>query len=1196
MTRTWRRMPGRRTTAALLVAAVAATGVTYAGLRLDDPDPPGTASKAQPKRSAAVLTEAAALRRAARTGKSVEVVPARTERSTTWARADGKLAMDLYATPVRAKSGGGWKPVDTTLRRTGRGWEPKVTSGRVVFSAGSRTDSDGSRTDSGGGSRTDSSGSRADSGERKPSPDRASRDEIRRVSLLPGAAPGGRAATTTEPASPLVTLHVGAHSIQLTWPGPVPAPIIDGPRALYPEIFPGADLVLTADNGGFAQLLVLKNRAAAANPRVQQLAYGISSPDLTFRLDPATGVLGAENADGEPVAYSPTPLMWDNKGAPAVTDGTVGSGNQPTEPESPDPVDTGTPEPEPSTGPTEEERVESDEQADPSPEALPTATDGPAPIRPEEPLPSAPGEPTPGPTHGGPAATLNLPALDGPSPDSQGELVTADLSDGQWTLTPDQDFLNNPETVYPVFIDPSVKEDMQNWTTAYNRHPKATFYNGRGFNKYGTHEARVGFESDTWGTSRSFFNFSFDKKLEGTKIESAKLTMLATYSWSCSPRSMSVHHTGPINSRTNWKNAPKLHDKNKLTTKKFALGYSSGCRDDFVTFDVRKAAQKQADKGEDGMTLGLRARDEDAQYAWKKFRANGEYPPKVTIVFNRKPNPPTKLDLHPDSECTTKAPYARMGSDDLSFSATASDPDGNIDFMDFDLWPTGKWDTAGDLLGATGKVNADSGQGTSVWEQTPRFPTSRLTNGTTYSWRVKGVDDANSSSRHAPVKTPCRFVLDLSAPKAPDVESDDYPNADEERDGFGSEAEDSNWSKKKFGSTGTFKLRARNKDVKRFEYGYNSASYTGSISPPRKDGVTSTVDWLTLPAQRPPTAGPNVLYVRTVDDADNVSQPTLYFFYVTPRDQADAPGDFTGDDLPDMMVVTKEGNLALYPSQSDKELNKGTGDLDYSMAGAYRANPDKDPNPAADTKAPFVAPKGGHFARALITHRGDIYGADGLQDLVVRVEDRLWIYPGDGYGAVNVDKRREILLPENAPSPKSFSQIIAAGDMTGDGRGDFVVRAGDELWALTGYHGGAIDEARRLAASAAWLERDLVSVQDITGDGEADIVYRTDASHRLLLRKGKAASGGGTDLDSLASEAASLGGLDIEYGASGWSRASIPFLMGVPDADGDAIPDVWTVRSDGSVRFYSGGRTVLAGSGKEVVAPAAHWKTRQAIG
>ncbi len=49
---------------------------------------------------------------------------------------------------------------------------------------------------------------------------------------------------------------------------------------------------------------------------------------------------------------------------------------------------------------------------------------------------------------------------------------------------------------------------------------------------------------------------------------------------------------------------------------------------------------------------------------------------------------------------------------------------------------------------------------------------------------------------------------------------------------------------------------------------------------------------------------------------------------------------------------------------------------------------------------------------------------------------------------------------------------------------------------------------------------------DVSGDGAADMVYRTDSSGRLLLRKGIAASGGGTDLNSLASAANSSGKAD----------------------------------------------------------------------
>ncbi|GAQ60864.1 hypothetical protein SsS58_01206 [Streptomyces scabiei] len=182
-----------------------------------------------------------------------------------------------------------------------------------------------------------------------------------------------------------------------------------------------------------------------------------------------------------------------------------------------------------------------------------------------------------------------------------------------------------------------------------------------------------------------------------------------------------------------------------------------------------------------------------------------------------------------------------------------------------------------------------------------------------------------------------------------------------------------------------------------------------------------------------------------------------------------------------------------------------------------------------------------------------------------------------------------------APSPASLTQIVSTGDATGDGRTDFFATAGDELWALTGYHGATVDQAIRLSASA-WTERDIVTVLDITGDGVTDMVYRTDVHSQLMLRKGKAASGGGTDLDSLSSGADASGGTDLEYGSADWSVANVPLLIGTPDANGDGIPDIWVVRADGSVRFHAGGKIVLIGSGTEIIAPASYWKTRIAIG
>ncbi|MGW5779835.1 FG-GAP-like repeat-containing protein [Streptomyces sp. NPDC003863] len=1163
MRQTWQRPATRRVSAVVIAAALAAGGITYASFYATSSDNASTAPEAGRggRNAPGTVSEASAASLARRTGKPVEVTELRTIRSTTWARPDGLMTKKLYASPIWAKVGQGWKAIDTTLHRTDKGWAPAATNTRLVFSGGDKA-------------------GRAE---------RASRAQVSRISLVKGYK-----TAAADTGSPLVTLTVGGtaeipalHDIQLTWPGPVPAPIIDGSRALYPEIFPGADLVLTAEDDGFAQLLVLKNRQAAADPHVAQLSYGLSSPTLTFHLDEASGIVGAEDEDGQEVALSPTPLMWDSSGKPAVTDGELGASSQPTASESVEPVSTSS-APEPSASATEDL---ADDNVDPEAEVLPSATDEPAPTLTDAPLPTAPVEPTPEPSQTGSAATLSLPLLNGPSPESRGDVVESDLGEGTWLLTPNLDFLNDPATVYPVFIDPTVKKHTQDWTTAYSRYQTATFFNGKDFNKGGTHEARVGFESDTWGTSRSYFNIAFDKNLQGARIQKATLRLLETYSWSCSARSMSVHLTGPIDARTNWKNAPVLSDANLAASpRSFAHGYKTGCKDAYETFDVKAAAQKTADKGKSLITFGMRARDEKSQFAWKKFTADGDNAPVLELTYNRPPTNPTSHDLGPDFRCTTTPPYVKVGSSSITFTARSTDKDGNLASLNFALWPTNQWATTGNMLKSTGTVSV--GADTSDAKRTTSaFSTSGLTNNVTYSWNVRAIDAAGTSSANTP-KVPCRFIFDSSAPRPPRVSSTDFPDADgiDNDNSFGNAPEDSIWSKKKFGTAGSFTVQALETDVIRYEYGFNANSYPYSLA---RTAGTSTSVTATLANTKPPAAGPNVLYVRTVDGASHVSEPTKYFFYVTPRDQADAPGDFTGDKLPDMLTITAGGNLRLYPSQADKDL-KPTGDIDYSMSGAYRENPAKDPN-GGDKEETFIGPLSGYFGGALITHNGDFYGGDGLQDIVAGVGGKWWVYPGDGYGAVNITKRREILLPPNAPVPSTFvyTQILATGDVTGDGLPDLFATAGDQLWAFTGYNGASFSEARMLT-SAPWATRDLVSVADFGGDGVPDLLFRTEETGRgLLLRHGKPGPNGGVDLTSLATGANSKTGQDEVYGTGGWNKASMPMLMGTPSANGDTIPDIWAAASDGKLYFYPGGPDA---HGTRFMASDVGWTTNRAIG
>ncbi len=121
-------------------------------------------------------------------------------------------------------------------------------------------------------------------------------------------------------------------------------------------------------------------------------------------------------------------------------------------------------------------------------------------------------------------------------------------------------------------------------------------------------------------------------------------------------------------------------------------------------------------------------------------------------------------------------------------------------------------------------------------------------------------------------------------------------------------------------------------------------------------------------------------------------------------------------------------------------------------------------------------------------------------------------------------------------------------------------------------------------------------VQDVNGDGAADLVFRDDSTQKLQIRLGKKASSGGTDLNSLAVAANSVTGVDDPYTGTGWTTSAVPFVIGTPDANGDGIPDVWAVRSDGSVRFYAGGKTTMPGSGTTMITANDAWKKRIAVG
>ncbi|NJP97753.1 LamG domain-containing protein, partial [Nonomuraea sp. FMUSA5-5] len=206
--------------------------------------------------------------KAAHLGVPVEVAALRGESSDVFVTPDGQLEAREYLRPIRTRLSGTWQPIDTTLAATGDGMvAPKAATVGLGFS--------------GGGDK------------------------------------------------PLVELSQAGRRLALSWPDPLPQPRLEGDTATYPDVLPGVDLRMTAQEDGYSQILVVKSAAAAADARLAGLRLGMAADGMTVKETATGGLSVTDNGSGGTVFEAAQPLMWDSSAGPAKTprtDGQPGAG------------------------------------------------------------------------------------------------------------------------------------------------------------------------------------------------------------------------------------------------------------------------------------------------------------------------------------------------------------------------------------------------------------------------------------------------------------------------------------------------------------------------------------------------------------------------------------------------------------------------------------------------------------------------------------------------------------------------------------------------------------------------------------------------------------------------------------------------------------------------------------------------------
>ncbi|MBT2479442.1 LamG-like jellyroll fold domain-containing protein [Streptomyces sp. ISL-94] len=586
------RPASRPVAAAGLVAlalSITSVGVAPSATAVDKPSAPTAQTPPERPTTERERAEDAALAEAKRTGKSVPVQVATTETDTVVANPDGTLGLTRSVAPLRTKPDGNWVDLDATLVKAADGaLRPKATVSGLTLS--------------GGGT------------------------------------------------APLATLDQDGKQLVLTWPEPLPLPVLEGDSALYREVIPGIDLKVTADvSGGISQILVVKSAEAAKHPKLTKLTMGLKGEGVSVSAD-GNGNLKAADGSGRTVFQAPTPTMWD------------------------------------STAPVQAPLAKSSGTSFSKTALTQSGTDG--------------------------EAARSASDSTGPADSAKVTRLQADLGKDSLALTPDKAFLTDPATAYPVFIDPAwqpTNRGTQHWAWVQEAYPTTVSYDDYG----DTYDPGVGYQRWRTRTGLERYYVQLDTSdLRDKAIK--KASFFATQSYAAdagcgNTYNVDLHSTEPLLSDITWNTQPRDWEVLRTTSLNSAGG--PGCPGSTTRgeWDVRDHLAANEWRG--SITYALFASNESkssSNTSFKRFTRDKNNLPFLYIEYNRAPYDPWELGTFPVPQNPNGNGCGWVGATNyagLSIGAWIGDPDGQPNDAIFDVVDT----ASGAVAYSSGWIGAASG-------------------------------------------------------------------------------------------------------------------------------------------------------------------------------------------------------------------------------------------------------------------------------------------------------------------------------------------------------------------------------------------------------------------------------------------------------------------------------------------------------
>jgi RHS repeat-associated protein len=613
-----------------------------------------------------------------------------------------------------------------------------------------------------------------------------------------------RLAQITDPATGITTA--------VHWDGDLPDPELSGRRATYREVEPGVDLVVEATSTGMQEFFVVAERPDPTETLTFPLTVTADGAALEATDDGAITVVG----DGEVVASAPAPMMWDaasdlGRAFPITQD-------RPAEDEDA-----------PRLSPMPAWVLSPDHGASVDDAGSATRADADA----EDASVTAPvGD------------TSIDPLAD--AVEVERTVTLPDATTAQVALAPQDDFLQDPATEYPVVVDPDVN---LNW--GFDTYVLKGYSN----NRSEEYELRAGTYNGGTNVARSYIHFPMGQ-FAGRSVSSARIELFNFYSWSCQARNWQVWNVYAASTGSTWANQPGW--ATHYATSSETHGYSGSCPGGWSNANITGFAQMWAASNETEGHVGIKAESETDNYGWKRFYSsnNGAYIPSIWVTYNSTPNTPTGLKISNTPNGAVSGAWT--GTKTPTLSATVSDPDGGLVHGNFTLT---RYDT-GQVVYTGSQNNLPSGSVASV-------TTPTLVENGVYYFTVRTSDNIVES----PPTAGFWFRVDTIAPLAPTVTSTDYPN-------------DGTWHKAE-NQAGAFTIKPPvDASLSTYRWGLDKAPDPAQTVAATTTGAATTLN------VTPTTPGKHVLQIQAVDLAGNVSGIVKYTFHVgrggivTPEDDA----------------------------------------------------------------------------------------------------------------------------------------------------------------------------------------------------------------------------------------------------------------------------------------------------------------------